>query len=559
MVSHRWTLQESNGAAVVDSWGGNNGTADASVTFGVAGPGGDYPSAVDLSGTSSTPIALDSPITLSRKHSWSVKFWAKQASANQQGMILGDPGTGLSFLWLSSGMDGLVVRPTNAFTLTGANSGLDIVFAVPNATRTKWSEYELVHDVSGPTPTVTLYIDSVLIASQTATYGIELTIGTIGAGDPTTAYAMKGQIAGVELSGTTIDYAKPDKVVLVLGQSNAEGQFDNHQEYEHPTQFASVFQNGAWGELFDVDGAGELWPLLATRWLNDREESVGFIYAAESGTGLVNTPDWADGGATYDAALATVAASEVTQIDAILWFQGERDANVDVERADYAAAMEHLLARLHNDLPGTPPLLCGQINGVPDGTTEEIRNAQTDAWENEQIFPGPVTYDLGPLPDDLHFTTDAEAITLADRWWAAIDEALFDGSDGTPPRLLTAIGDGSAVTLTFDRDLEAATTYDPAAWQFIDNGAAVAVTSASKTGDRTVVLTLASVPASSEKLLTLGSGISARGLAVPRGLGNQPALPETRSVTVPAQHSSTSSSISGLLRVKLTTRSVPVR
>ena len=138
--------------------------------------------------------------------------------------------------------------------------------------------------------------------------------------------------------------------------------------------------------------------------------------------------------------------------------------------------------------------------------------------------PGPVTYDMGPLVDDLHFKTDGEAITLADRWWAAIDEALFDGTVGTPPRIVSASVSGVTVTVIYDRDLETAIAYTTNAWSFDDDGSTIAATSATKTGVRTVSLVLASAPASSSMTLVLGGGVTAQGGDVPRGLGGQPAL-----------------------------------
>ncbi|NOZ39150.1 MAG: hypothetical protein GXP24_02845 [Planctomycetes bacterium] len=322
-----------------------------------------------------------------------------------------------------------------------------------------------------------------------------------------------------------VDYSVVDKVVLVIGQSNAEGRFANNQSYSHASLYASVFEGTAWADLIDTGANGEVWPLVAQRWLDDRNETVGFIYAAVGGTGLVNTTEWAAGGSAYVAMQALVTASGVTNIDAILWFQGERDAANSVTQSAYKAAINDLITRLHADLPGTPPLLCGQINNN-GGTTDDIRNAQAESWGNANIKPGSVTYDIGPLADNLHFTTDAEAVVFADRWWVAIDEALFDGTVGTPPRLLSATIDGMIVSLTYDRDLEAATSYTADAWAFNDNGTTIIVTEAAKTGSRTVALTLASAPTSSAGYVTLGSGDSAQGDNVPRGLGEQPALPE---------------------------------
>lgn len=558
MNSHRWALQEASGTSVADDLGTIDGTVDGTVSFGAVGPGGGYPLAIDLAGGSVAPITLDQTFTLSRKHDWSISFWAKQDGANLEGMILGDRESPVSFLWLSSTFGGLVVRPAHSVAMTGTNNGLDVVFPLSVATRTKWSEYELTYNADEAGPTLTLTVDGAAVATEAALDGMEMRINTLGGGHTSSSYGLDGQLAGVELTGTEIDYAQPDKIVLVLGQSNAEGRFDNHQAYSHPTQFASVFSNGQWGELFDEGIYGTVWPLLATRWLADRNEFVGFIYAAVGSTGLVDTPDWSTEGATYEAAIAIVEASGVDRVDAVLWFQGERDANKDVIRSEYSAAMLDLINRLHEDLPGRPPLICGQINSVANGTSDQIRDAQLDAWNFEHIYPGPVTYDLGPLADALHFTTDAEASVLADRWWAAIDEVLFDGDEGTPPRLSSAVADESAVTLTYDRDLETATNYGASTWNFTDHDEDISVVAAKQTDTRIVELSLASAPATSVKSIKLAAGTSGQGQTVPRGLGGQPALPETFAVTVPAQQSSTTANIRALLSVRPTRRTISV-
>ncbi|MEM8944121.1 MAG: sialate O-acetylesterase [Planctomycetota bacterium] len=535
MNTHRWTLQESLGTRVVDDLGHNDGTIDGTVTLGAAGPGGSLLLATAFAGGSTSSITLDDTFMLSRKHDWSIKFWALQDVLSNEGMLLGDRATPVSFIWLSSSQGGLVVRPAHSVEVTGSNDGLDIIFSLPAATVTKWSEYELTYEANGAESQLTLTVDGTVVAMEVASSGVELRVNTLGGGHNNGVFSLRGRLANVEMVGTEIDYAKPDKTILVLGQSNADGRFGNHQAYSHPTQFASKFQDGEWSELLDDGTYGTVWPLLATRWLTDRNESIGFIYAAVGGTGLVDDPDWAAGGAIYDAAIDIVLASAAENIDAVLWFQGERDANQDVSRADYAAAMDDLIQRLHNDLPGSPPLVCGQINSVQDGTSDEVRNAQSDSWANVHICPGPVTYDIGPLADDLHFTTDSEAETLADRWWAAVDEALFDGTVGTPPSLLSAVIDGSEIVLTYDRDLEDAADYDPVVWSVYDNGMAIGVTSAWQITPRTVGVTLEQAPISSNKPITLATGYTAQGQEVPRGIGKQPALPETIALKVLAQ------------------------
>ena len=456
-------------------------------------------------------------------------------------MVLGDSTNTQSFVWLSPGTFPPGIRVRNA-------GGGEFDFAVSSAAKQKWTHYVLTHDVSQSTPALSLFQDGMFSATATFPAGFDLDVNVLGGGYSYSPLGLAGGLASVglydavltaqeivalhsESGGPSVDYSNVEKVVLVLGQSNAAGRFANPQVYNHPSLYASVFENNAWGELIDTGSHGEVWPLVATRWMASRNETVGFIYAAIGGTGLVNPVEWAAGGSAYNGAIAQVAASGVAKVDTILWFQGEQDSLMNVSREDYLAGMNGLLARLHADLPGTnAPFIVGQINyGL--GSAGAVRSAQVDSWENASMYPGPITYDIGPLVDGVHFKTDAEAVTLADRWWAAIDEALFDGTVGTPPRLSGAIVDGVSVELTYDRDLEAAANYTVGAWAFDDDGSTVAVTAATKVGGRDVELTLASAPVSSAMTLTLGTGTTAQGDDVPRGLGGQPALPESVGVS----------------------------
>lgn len=142
-----------------------------------------------------------------------------------------------------------------------------------------------------------------------------------------------------------------------------------------------------------------------------------------------------------------------------------------------------------------------------------------------------LTRNVGYDRANLHWETDPEAIVYANRYAIAIDAALFAGTTGTPPRLVAATLQGTELTLTYDRDLETAVSYTANAWTFDDDGSAITVTAAAKQGDRGVVLTLATAPASSTLSVYLGSSNAAAGDDVPRGLGGQAALPGMKLVS----------------------------
>lgn len=356
----------------------------------------------------------------------------------------------------------------------------------------------------------------------------------------------------------SVAYVGIGDVFLVAGQSNAAGRGTSNQTYSHATLKASKFAQtaGVWAELADpshdsASAAGSVWPLLATLHMADQSVPVAFITAAVGATGLYDPTHWQDGQTVYDAAVTQVTAAKVNAVKAVLWHQGEQDAFTGVSRANYNAQLDTLISQLRAEggaLADTVLVAAqiGEVNTATDATTNAIRLAISDAWDdNALIYPGPVLYDIN-TDDGVHFKSNDSLSELADRWWAAIDEAFFGGTAGRGPKLSATRWDGTSVTLTFDRDLTSEAILSTGAFIVKDDGTPATISGAATSGTRDVVLTLSTEPTGTVTA-SLGNGDDAGGLTVPTGATGLPAEPfideEVPPITTPTVTTAAASSI----------------
>jgi len=155
-----------------------------------------------------------------------------------------------------------------------------------------------------------------------------------------------------------------------------------------------------------------------------------FVATSVGATGLASTGQWlpADGG-RFVSMLDEVrtATAEQMCVSALLWLQGETDANFGVSREAYRDALVAFAAGVENAMACRVPVVAGVIGRIeedilidPDAA-DAIRQGTLDAIDaSPDLYPGPWTYDL-PI-HNLHFADDA-AGPLLDRWCAAIGEA----------------------------------------------------------------------------------------------------------------------------------------
>ncbi|KAF7016080.1 unnamed protein product [Triticum aestivum] len=132
---------------------------------------------------------------------------------------------------------------------------------------------------------------------------------------------------------------------------------------------------------------------------------VGLVPCAVGGTAI---REWARGEHLYEQMVRRArAATECGEIEAVLWYQGESDAESDAETAAYQGNVERLIANIRADL-GMPHLPFIQV-ALASGNKrniEKVREAQLSI-----NLLNVVTVDAIGLPlneDNLHLTTEAQ-------------------------------------------------------------------------------------------------------------------------------------------------------
>lgn len=282
----------------------------------------------------------------------------------------------------------------------------------------------------------------------------------------------------VEVSASNA-YVGVGDIYVVAGQSNASGRGFNSQSYTHASLNASLFGNdGQWKRLTDptdsntnqVDGvsadsyaAGSPWPLLATSILADQSVPVAFVVAPKGGTSIYQWQKNSDGSVSpsdrtpYSSCSTALDASGLygnmkRQIDgaggkikAVLFFQGEQDARnvLETSQESYEGYLNCFIDNVYADFGA--PTVSGMIHIYAGKATasalDTIRAAQKAVWdENEHAIAGPVMVDVDVTAGDgVHFMTNSEIQIFANRWWAALKNNLYGGTDdGRGPRIQSA-------------------------------------------------------------------------------------------------------------------------
>lgn len=343
---------------------------------------------------------------------------------------------------------------------------------------------------------------------------------------------------------TAINATKADigigDVFVVAGQSNAEGRGTNARSYSHATLKATVFrQDDAWANGNDptdtLTANGSPWPLLATLLMAQTGFPVAFITTA-AGDSKLYLDTWTEPGAAYTDCVQTIANSGVNDVKAVLWHQGESDANDGVTAVQYAPALSDFLDDLQADTGfSAMKLVCANLGFKTTGSVsredvDQIRLGQLNAVANDaDILPGPMLYDIDlgdGAGDGVHFKTDAEMLLLAQRWWRCLYVAFFSGTESARgPQFASATRDGDAVTVTFSGGQGSlAGQTNTIGWRVTDDGTPVTVSSAAASGSNAVVLTLASAPTGTV-LVSFGSFNDAAGSTL-KDSGTYPLPPE---------------------------------
>lgn len=329
--------------------------------------------------------------------------------------------------------------------------------------------------------------------------------------------AVEVRFTNATTTADSATYVGIGDIFAIAGQSNASGRGTNNQTYSHESLKATRF-TGSWNELTDpVDGeGGSVWPLLATHYIDNQSVPVAFITdPPEGGTSIVS---WQKGEALYTTLSNRI--SDVGDIKAVLYWQGEKDVGIDMASTTYNSYLDTLANDIYSDF-GVKTVVAqiGEYLGKPASSKNEIRLAQKEAWEdNENVIPGPSLYDVNLTVDGLHFKTDGELQTAADRWWAAIEAEFYEGDDGKGPQFVEAVenSDRTAVIITFsDETLPLLPATSIEGFRVTDDGATTTISSITRTASTTLTITLDSALTGSTTTVSLGYGDEANGLAVP--------------------------------------------
>lgn len=325
----------------------------------------------------------------------------------------------------------------------------------------------------------------------------------------------------------TINNIAVGAVFLLMGQSNMDSRLTSAQTYTPiGGQIACVFDpdDTAWRQLVDpanrTASGGTWFTLMATHFVTNRNMPVGFVNTAEGGTSLSQWTTGSAGGAKYTAALSRVTASGINGFEAVLWDQGESDTTVGpTNQATYKAGLDWLVGDAQTRW-GCPFIVAQ--TGTEPGTIsasalDAIRAAQGQtATSTTGAKIGPLGYDRA----NEHWNTNAEGATISIRWWLAIQAALYSGTNGRGPRIVSAAfnSERTQIIVSFDLDIKTGLTFGTNAWSATDQNGVVSISSVAyhSTDTKKIVLTLGTA-AIGTAFITFGSGNSAAGIVVPVG------------------------------------------
>ncbi len=472
--------------------------------------------------------ALSTPLQYLTGKVDSVGFWKKVLSSTERTSLY-NAGDGLEYPFAPQ--DGITITAPVSYQVIqrGSDNTADINISgtytgSPTAIEASWNGGAYTTIVSSPSG---------------GTYTGTLSDQTAGQGTLTVRFLND------HTQTASKSYVGIGDIFVSAGQSNGSGRAINNQIYTHPTLKAALFGNDdTWKELVDpfdsmsnqVDsvsledssvlttGFGSAWPLVATHYLEDQNVPVAFIPTNKGGTSisewLPNASNHGDTTTLYGSMYRRIQAVGGA-VKGVLFWQGEND--VGGARATYLSRLQSFADSVYADFGvKVVPAQIGPYGTQTATNLNNIRLAQQDAWNaGGTILPGPTLYDVDITDPDfqVHFKTDTEIQTAADRWWAAISKDYFNGPDGRGPRLSSATHNTAKteIILTFTDDslpILPATGIDPLAFTVKDNGVAQTVSSVERISNSAIKLTLAS-PASGTLTVSLGNGDTAKGKVVP--------------------------------------------
>ncbi len=175
---------------------------------------------------------------------------------------------------------------------------------------------------------------------------------------------------GAALGQATAPATRPTKVFLLIGQSNMSGRaplapgdeqpipgvllLNDQGQWEPATNPLNRYSNGPDNKK-SLFGPGDAFARAVVQ--ADPQATIGLIVNARGGSKI---EEWAKGQHLYEKTMQRLKAVEGLRLTAVLWHQGESNAN----DADYLAKLVQLVQDLRRDL-GQPdlPFIAGEVGG----------------------------------------------------------------------------------------------------------------------------------------------------------------------------------------------------
>ena len=207
--------------------------------------------------------------------------------------------------------------------------------------------------------------------------------------------------------------------ILIIGQSNMAGRGFASEVEPITNKSIKVLRNGRWWPMYvpvnpDRVTAGiNLTESFADLYAKDKDVNVGIIPCADGGTCL---NQWAVGELLFDHTLYMAElAMRSSEIAAVLWHQGESDANAAFY-PEYEEKLTTILTALRQKLGlNNVPFLLGGLGDFlkdyPNGEIHKYFGLVNESIKNvasKMPMTGFVSAQgLGANPDNLHFSAKA--------------------------------------------------------------------------------------------------------------------------------------------------------
>lgn len=256
-------------------------------------------------------------------------------------------------------------------------------------------------------------------------------VQTTGGGAGTTVNCGVGSASASGFLASITSLPAVDFKIAVIGDSNASGRCTNNQPA--PPSGAYLYDNaGSVVALADPwdggtntysildDGAsadGSFIPRLAQHYY-DAGKTTLWVPANKGGT---QTSNWTRSTLTtthYGAMKARIDA--VGGVNKIVICLGANDAIAAVSQSTFVTRMNQLIADLKSDFPSAQLYLQKIQDFTGYGTqVQTIRAGVQQVWENNADVKRGA--DLDGITTSVHYTTDADAIAVGSRTYAALE------------------------------------------------------------------------------------------------------------------------------------------